>query len=542
MGSRMRSHGTGSRSRLGRRADITRQPLRLPLRWAMAWCVVIATTAAVPTEMSSLNWFVNVVAFPAGTVALPMLARGVSRDLSLPPRAQRAWRILAVSWLALFLETLCAAVAQLAAPVAELANAAASLVSLVAAGLALWALQAMPSSPIAGVARVRTIVDQAMMFLGMVVLLWLPLAVSNSSERSHRGAEVLATMAFPALEAAMLVAVWGLISRERNMQLSRPLRRVGFGLAALVSAQIASDPSGVLAGHIGVAARAALVLFAAALGAFALSTSSRTSRRADLADLLPRARSSGLLVYLVPLASVATALIVIATRPVRPTDRVVLSLASVVLLTGVAAGLVLLGRDAKRLTVELHHHAYSDPLTGAANRRYLEEVAGAAGAVYGDALGIALLLVDLDKFKEVNDTFGHEAGDELLRMVVDACQRTVRKQDVVARVGGDEFAIFMPRTTEAEARGIALRIADGVRNLPWALGAATDPAPSASVGVAIGSAAWPLRTLMRKADADLYSMKRHAHERWKSPSSVLARASALMEPNGCDRDRNAEGG
>jgi diguanylate cyclase (GGDEF)-like protein len=119
----------------------------------------------------------------------------------------------------------------------------------------------------------------------------------------------------------------------------------------------------------------------------------------------------------------------------------------------------------KRFEEQLIYYAEHDELTGAFNRRRLEdelekklreaEVDGSHGAV---------LFLDLDQFKDVNDSLGHRAGDELLKGLGDLLRACMRERDVLARIGGDEFAIVLPQTLPTQARAIAQRIEDTIRH------------------------------------------------------------------------------
>jgi diguanylate cyclase (GGDEF)-like protein len=118
--------------------------------------------------------------------------------------------------------------------------------------------------------------------------------------------------------------------------------------------------------------------------------------------------------------------------------------------------------DRKLLELELMKLAATDVLTGLPNRRFFLEVAGRE-IEYVRRFGVptSLVMIDLDRFKATNDTYGHAAGDEALRSVADACLALIRKIDVLARFGGEEFILMLPRTDETRAFRVAekLRIA-----------------------------------------------------------------------------------
>jgi diguanylate cyclase (GGDEF)-like protein len=98
----------------------------------------------------------------------------------------------------------------------------------------------------------------------------------------------------------------------------------------------------------------------------------------------------------------------------------------------------------KKLEEEIRHMAQHDALTGLPNRRFfLELIRNGFGEAFRNRKKMGLVLLDLDRFKGINDTMGHEAGDELLRTVADRLTSVIRKSDVVARIGGDEFSILL---------------------------------------------------------------------------------------------------
>jgi diguanylate cyclase (GGDEF)-like protein/PAS domain S-box-containing protein len=163
----------------------------------------------------------------------------------------------------------------------------------------------------------------------------------------------------------------------------------------------------------------------------------------------------------------------------------------------------------------LEHLAYHDPLTGMANRASFDErlaVAIADARRFGDVLGLAY--VDLDHFKPVNDRYGHDVGDEVLVEVARRLKGEVRMQDTVARIGGDEFVIVLPRMGAAEELGgVASRVVARVREPVNALGRELNV--EASVGLALFDADKDdARSLLVKADTAMYAAKRDPERSW----------------------------
>jgi diguanylate cyclase (GGDEF)-like protein len=153
----------------------------------------------------------------------------------------------------------------------------------------------------------------------------------------------------------------------------------------------------------------------------------------------------------------------------------------------------------------LRRDALSDPVTGVANRRSLSARADYEIARHHRAgQSFALVMLDLDGFKQLNDRFGHAAGDDLLRDVAGALRRAMRAQDTVARFGGDEFCVLAPETDERGTERLAAKVTQAVREVTVGM-----EAVAGSVGVAL----FPVdgttpAALMHAADERLLDAKR----------------------------------
>jgi diguanylate cyclase (GGDEF)-like protein len=160
----------------------------------------------------------------------------------------------------------------------------------------------------------------------------------------------------------------------------------------------------------------------------------------------------------------------------------------------------------KEAELGLRRLAHSDSLTGLSNRLYLAgRIDEAVGDLRPESPGIALLLLDLDGFKAVNDSFGHAIGDELLTMVARRLRGSLRPKDVAARLGGDEFAVLLESVDHDSAFAAARRVLAAV-STPFVLSRST-VAISASIGLVHAHDARGSQDLMRDADVAMYRAK-----------------------------------
>ena len=166
---------------------------------------------------------------------------------------------------------------------------------------------------------------------------------------------------------------------------------------------------------------------------------------------------------------------------------------------------------------EAQRASTTDPLTGLANFRYLTVSLNREieRAIRFDR-SLALLMLDLDLFKNVNDTYGHQRGDAVLREFSERVKAEIREVDTLARYGGEEFVLLLPETTPAGAGRLAERVCHAIRSRPF--GGADGENPI-KVTVSIGAAVFPNHAdsganLLRSADRVLYAAKRGGRDQW----------------------------
>lgn len=176
--------------------------------------------------------------------------------------------------------------------------------------------------------------------------------------------------------------------------------------------------------------------------------------------------------------------------------------------------------DLRTASAQIESMAQTDALTGVLNRRGLE-LLGSEALQKSWRLGqfASVIMLDLDHFKSVNDSLGHDAGDELLRAVAALCQGNLREGDVFARFGGEEFVIVAPGTAADEALRLAERTRQAIEGAQFA--ATCGALVTASFGVASAKAE-SLEALLKSADAAMYAAKQGGRNR-----VVLAAAAGI---------------
>lgn len=161
--------------------------------------------------------------------------------------------------------------------------------------------------------------------------------------------------------------------------------------------------------------------------------------------------------------------------------------------------------------------ARTDPLTGATNRRGLEL---AAGRAWRPGCPAAVLAIDLDYFKDINDRLGHAAGDAVLRAVADVLNEETRESDIVARTGGDEFIVVMPDCRGPDqVRSASDRILNRLKRLSPDINGGVSVSASIGAAIAAKGAEFDLEALIAEADQALYASKADGRGRATVPTS-----------------------
>lgn len=198
----------------------------------------------------------------------------------------------------------------------------------------------------------------------------------------------------------------------------------------------------------------------------------------------------------------------------RPDPTSTFGLLSRVVLTWVITP-SLLWMLTRKLDAELIRHASQDPLTGVANRRVMWEQGQQRMAQSGQRnASIAVLMIDVDRFKSINDRWGHDGGDQVLVAVAGALRRNIREKDLLARIGGEEFMVLLHHAEEPAAKEAAERLRLAVENETMPLSSSQELRCTVSIGYCVapcGETSW--RAVVVAADRALYAAKQGGRNR-----------------------------
>jgi diguanylate cyclase (GGDEF)-like protein len=194
-----------------------------------------------------------------------------------------------------------------------------------------------------------------------------------------------------------------------------------------------------------------------------------------------------------------------------------------------------------RAMAKSQHQADTDPLTGLLNRRAMETQ---VRSLQMEGVPFSVAMLDLDHFKHLNDTFGHETGDRALRLFTRALRSALRDDDVVARYGGEEFVVILPNTDIAAAAPAMHRVR---HLLQTHLATAEVPSFTCSIGLVDSGATTDLTTLLRRADQALMDAKRQGRDRiviadtdTEMPIDTIVRPDVMSAPDVADADPGAD--
>jgi diguanylate cyclase (GGDEF)-like protein len=372
--------------------------------------------------------------------------------------------------------------------------------------------------------------DAAIVTLGVLALTWQVLMGSYAHDNTLSTAGKLTLMLYPIMDIGVLFVVVSSLAFA-GVRGTAP-KIIGLAMAVLLAGDVAYDLLALHGAYTpGSLVDATWLINYVLIGVAALHPSMATARAHGPQP--PRSRLSWMPILALA-AFAAPTLLLVTSLTGGHADVPVLAVLSLVLAGLVTARMswmfgsmstqarqliarteslqqALVERDT--LAADLRHQAFHDSLTGLANRALLHDRVEHALARSARELDmIALILIDLDGFKNVNDSLGHRAGDSLLVTVASRISAMVRPSDTVARLGGDEFAVLMESVVDqADAIAVANRVVAALRE-PCDVGEHSI-ALSASAGITFGTAKKSTEQLLSESDAAMYEAKARGKNR-----------------------------
>lgn len=471
---------------------------------AVAWVALYAALTAASRDSPQLSRFVDNVLYLVPIAVAAVLSVYAARHTT--QRVRTAWRLLAVSALLWFAGELIWAL------YAYLTPGGAPVPSLADVGYLLSYAVALPAIVIGLGLGARGLLDALLVAAGGAALGWQ--MILGPLVPDAWTATAVTAFLYPVFSvsiASVVIAV--LVSGVQRPPTSLVVVGAAFFLSAVTDAVYAYQTvlhayssAGWL--NLGWQVEAVLLGFAALLAG---RRAEGGHGRIDDPELS----------YLPAVVAVLTVggLAVVELILLGEGGQATLLVVSMLLLTFMLVRQVIASRDRARLTRQLRTAAITDPLTDLYNRRFFKETLDVeADLAARHRTPLSLILVDLDHFKEINDNFGHSAGDAVLTDVAHRLRRSVRGGDLVCRYGGEEFVCLLPRTRGQDAIELAERIRAAMSRTPTPVqGRPGGTTLTASLGVAsaepVDGKPIDVAALIDAADEAVYLAKAHGRDR-----------------------------
>lgn len=472
--------------------------------------------ASVGSGASSL--VTNLAFIPIG-VAASLLGLRAARDRQLDARTRRAWAILTAAFTTFLFGDLTWMVFENVLGIEPFPSIADAFY-LAFYPLVLWGFLAFPSARQDRSARLKFWLDAGTVLLAGWMLIWYFVIGPVAIDAAASPAQTVLSIAYPIGDLLVLFGIAAVLLRRPPATSRRSLVILAVGALLFVAADTAFSyldfneaySSGDWPDTLWMLAQASFVYAAAAQtrrGSPALEPGLDDIDAPNVLSKLPY----------VAVAAGYTMLLVIARRQsIYPVGGLLVAAVGVAALVLVRQMTVL--RDNARLVGELHALATTDSLTGLKTRRAFQELASHEFEIARRyQRDLSAIMLDVDHFKRVNDSFGHDIGDAVLCAVGDACRAQVRASDIIGRLGGDELVLVLPGTGIAAAALVADRIRCAIDARPIRVGDRLVPVTT-SLGVADATTCGSLDELLRNADAALYEAKAEGRNRTHAQRSA----------------------
>ena len=489
---------------------------RLPRDWGVALTTLLALLMAAYVVGFVSGWGspevrtkVTYALYLPLTFGPMLLAWRVAHRGSLPPATRRAWWRLGVGLAGWFIANVgwlwFEAIRGVETPPVV------DVVYLTAAGVMLFGLLALPGRQRSREEQLRLALDVGVVVAAAFVAIWYLVLGPATTTGDTSLVTVLLSVAYP---VADLVLVFGIVTamlRGTPASGTGSLQLLLLGIGAYVVADVVDGYRNLHGGEM-VGIGWTHLMWLGGLLLFALAADSQWAHAVDgtLREAARPRRSFSVLPYLAVVGGYGLLLVVARGLALYPLGGMLVG--SVVMIALVVARQLSVLRENARLTERYQQLAATDGLTGLANRRHLLEVGEhllRIAARVGRPL--AVMMIDVDHFKRINDVYGHGAGDVMLCEVAERCRRELRTSDLLGRYGGDELVALLPETGAEEAARVAGRVREAVTGEPVLAGGRRLPL-TLSLGVADSRDCGDLDVLLHRADMALYEAKRRGRD------------------------------
>jgi diguanylate cyclase (GGDEF)-like protein len=470
----------------------------------VAWVVVAAGTDRTST-------FIGDIAFLPLGLAAALMAWRASRHPALDKATTRAWRLMGLAFFSWFcgdaiwfwFEAI-----RHVEPFPSLADAG----YLCFYPLLLGGILSLPGAPRTALDRLKVWLDAGIVLLGGTMAVWyLVIQPTVSDHETELLSRVLA-VAYPVGDLVIVFGIAVLLLRRPAPGSLAALRFLVAGAALFVVADVTYARLSLSDSYDGPGVPDVFWMIAILFFLTGAAVQRRLAAQpGELVDDAPMTTSVSKLPYLALAVGYGFMVWVAGREAVSPLNGLVLGAVGLTVL--VAARQMTAQQENLKLTNELAQLATVDGLTGLRNRRSFFELAEREWTrAMRTADPLSAVMVDVDHFKQINDSLGHAAGDAVLVAVARRCQEELRSVDVIGRYGGDELVCLLPDSTTVDAlavaerlrtavSGAAIRLGPGEVNVAVSIGVATATAGCASLG-----------TLLGQADAALYQAKQRGRD------------------------------
>lgn len=443
------------------------------------------------------------VAFLPVSLIAGALALRAGRKPELDPKTARAWRIIAVSFFLYWLGDVIWTFEENlgSAPFPSIAD----LAYLAFYPVLLWGIFAFPAGPRDATERTKLWLDGGTVVVAVAMILWYFSLGPTAQDAGSNFLEASVSLAYPIGDLVLIFGITRILLGQPPRGSGHALGILATGLILLVVGDIAFAHLALKDAYEGGDWPDAAWMFAQILTAVAAQYqhwyASRGESGRALRPWVPRTFSP--FPYVATFAGFLLLAIVGWKQAVYPIGG--LMVGALIVTTLVVMRQIAALRDNLRLLRDLHHLASTDSLTGLGSRRHFYEFAEREfGLSLRSGRPLAAMMIDIDHFKTINDTYGQAAGDSVLQSVARQCADALRAGDLIGRYGGDEIVILLPDSTLEAALAAAgrIRAQDVIVDTPRGAVRAT-----LSIGVASSGDCTDLASLLHRADLALYEAK-----------------------------------